>query len=205
MYVQCIFFCHSPILSTPGTLIKYHLKMPKSFERTRKAIAKKKGPIDSLHQYSRDSKRLHRAQVRDEKLEKIAASRKKNDKPYLERATFFQEALRQNEGKPLQQDVIQELIKTFVYQFDEELNEVKKARRPGRPASAKEDLLKVKIDKLEKEYQNGFLLPVLDTEENAALFNRWEGSWSYLTTVHWARISSTGTVQPSSFPPRGEH
>lgn len=56
--------------------------MPKTFERTRKAIAKKKGAVDSLHQYSRDSKRLHRAQVRDGKLEKIAASRKKSDKPY---------------------------------------------------------------------------------------------------------------------------
>lgn len=111
--------------------------MPKSFERTRKAIAKKKGPIESLHQYSRDSKRLHRAQVRDEKLEKIAASRKKTDRPYrtsisncattptlthpiniltliVERATFFQEAVKQNEGKPLQMDVIHELIKTLV-------------------------------------------------------------------------------------------
>lgn len=179
--------------------------MPKAFEKARKAIARKKGPIDSLHQYSRDSKRLHRAQVRDEKLEKIAASRKKNDKPYLERATFFQEALRQNEEQPLQMDVIQELIKTFVHQHDEELNEVKKARRPGRPASAKEDLLKVKIDKLQKEYQNGFLIPVLDTEENVKLLGRWEGSWSYLTTLKWVRVSSAGHVQPSSFPPRGEH
>ena len=33
---------------------------------------------------------------------------------------------------------------------------MKKARRKGRPASAKEDLLKVKIDALEKEWQNGF-------------------------------------------------
>ncbi|KAI1769860.1 translation machinery-associated protein 16 [Hypoxylon cercidicola] len=179
--------------------------MPKTLEKTRKAIAKKKGPIESLHQYSRDSKRLHRAQVRDEKLEKIAASRKKSDKPYLERATFFQEALRQNEGQPLQMDIIQELIKTFVHQYDEELNEMKKTRRPGRPASAKEDLLKVKVDKLQKEYQSGFLLPVLDTEENAAVLGRYEGSWSYLTGLKWVRISSAGTVQPSSFPPRGDH
>ncbi|KAI2627691.1 translation machinery-associated protein 16 [Hypoxylon sp. NC1633] len=179
--------------------------MPKTLEKTRKAIAKKKGAIDSLHLYSRDSKRLHRAQVRDEKLEKIAASRKKTDKPYIERATFFQEALRQNDGKPLQMDVIQELIKTFVQQHDEELIELKKARRPGRPSSTKEDLLKVKIDKLQKEYQNGFLLPVLDTEENATLLSRFEGSWSYLTILKWARISSAGNVQSSSFPPRGEH
>ncbi|KAI0165187.1 translation machinery-associated protein 16 [Hypoxylon sp. FL1284] len=179
--------------------------MPKTLERTRKAIAKKKGPIESLHQYSRDSKRLHRAQVRDEKLDKIAASRKKSDRPYLERATFFQEALTQNGGRPLQMDVIQELIQTFVHQHDEEMNEMKKTRRPGRPASAKEDLLRVKIDKLQKEYQSGFLLPVLDTEEDAALLCRFEGSWSYLTALKWVRVSSTGTIHPSSFPPKGDH
>lgn len=169
--------------------------MPKTLERTRKAIAKKKGAIESLHQYSRDSKRLHRAQVRDEKLEKIAAARRKKDQPYsknsrtnkketqatqlifelvVERVAFFQEALSQNGGQPLGTDVIHELIKTYVlhfsevvgasahvgdryiHQYDEELAEVKKARRPGQPAKAREDLLKVKIAQLQKEYQNGF-------------------------------------------------
>lgn len=56
--------------------------MPKTLERTRKQIAKKRhGAIDALHQFSRDSKRLHKAQVRDDRLEKIAAVRKKQDKP----------------------------------------------------------------------------------------------------------------------------
>ncbi len=48
------------------------------------------------------------------------------------------------------------LTPSFVHQYDEELSEIKKVRRPGRPASTREDLLKVKIDKLEKEHQNGF-------------------------------------------------
>ncbi|KAK5625106.1 hypothetical protein RRF57_000822 [Xylaria bambusicola] len=186
--------------------------MPKSLERTRKAIAKKKGAVESLHQYSRDSKRLHRAQVRDEKLEKIAAARRKKDQPYskpscadskkvywlifglsVERVAFFQEALKQNGGQPLGVDVIHELIKTH------------KARRPGQPAKAKEDLLKVKIAHLQKEYRNGFLLPILDTQENATLVQKWEGSWSYLTIFKWARIQSDGTTKPASFPPKGDH
>jgi translation machinery-associated protein 16 len=58
--------------------------MPSTFEKTRKAIAKKKGPIEAVHQLSRDSKRLHRAQARDEKLEKIAAARRKADQPFRE-------------------------------------------------------------------------------------------------------------------------
>ncbi|KAI0206659.1 translation machinery-associated protein 16 [Astrocystis sublimbata] len=179
--------------------------MPKSVERTRKAIVKKKGPIDSLHQFSRDSKRLHRAQMRDDKLEKIAASRRKKDKPYIERTAFFREALQQNGGEALTINVIQELINTYVHQFDEELAEVKKARRPGQPAKPKEDLLKMKIARLQKEHQNGFLLPVLDTPENASLVAKWEGSWSYLTNFKWVRIQADGAVKPAVFPPKGDH
>ncbi|KAI1843020.1 hypothetical protein JX266_010873 [Neoarthrinium moseri] len=177
--------------------------MPSSFEKTRKAIAKKKGPIEAIHQYSRDSKRLHRAQARDDKLGKIAAARNRTNQPYIERASYFHEALRQNDGKPLQFDVVQELVKGFVHQYDEELNEMKKARRPGRPASAKEDLLRVKITNLEKEFQNGFLTPELTVEEDALKFEKWEGSWAFLTGIKWVRISSEGKTQPSSFPPRG--
>ncbi|KAI0017094.1 translation machinery-associated protein 16 [Xylariomycetidae sp. FL0641] len=179
--------------------------MPKTLARTRKAIAKKKGPIETLHQYSRDSKRLHRAQVRDEKLEKIAASRKKHDQPYIERAAFFQEAAKQSGGEPLPLETIQDLVKTFVGQFDEELSELKKNRRPGRPSTAKEDLLKLKVTNLQTEYRNGFLMPALDDKLNVSQLERWEGAWSFLTTLKWARVASDGTVQPSSFPPRGDH
>lgn len=56
--------------------------MPKTLEKTRKQIAKKRnGDIGALHQFSRNSKRLHKAQIRDERLEKLAAARKKQDQP----------------------------------------------------------------------------------------------------------------------------
>ena len=47
-------------------------------------------------------------------------------------------------------------LRRFVHQYDEEYDAVKKTRRTGRPASAKEDLLKMKISNLEDEYKNGF-------------------------------------------------
>lgn len=57
-------------------------KMPSSFEKTRKQIQKKRnGSIDALHQLSRDSRRLHKANVRDQRLDKLAASRGKREQP----------------------------------------------------------------------------------------------------------------------------
>ena len=43
-----------------------------------------------------------------------------------------------------------------MHQHDEEFNQIKKERRPGRPASTREDILRIKIVADEKEYDNGF-------------------------------------------------
>ena len=43
-----------------------------------------------------------------------------------------------------------------MHQNDEEMNRLKKDRRPGRPASTREDVLRIKMAADEKEYQNGF-------------------------------------------------
>lgn len=56
--------------------------MGTSLEKTRKKIAKKKGPIEAIHQGSRDSKRLGAAQARDEKLGKLALAKRRSDKPW---------------------------------------------------------------------------------------------------------------------------
>jgi len=45
---------------------------------------------------------------------------------------------------------------SFVHQHDEEFSNLKKERRAGRPASTREDVLKMKIAADEKEYENGF-------------------------------------------------
>ncbi|TEA12095.1 Translation machinery-associated protein 16 [Colletotrichum sidae] len=178
--------------------------MPTTVSKTRKQIAKKRnGQIEALHEFSRDSKRLHKASVRDQKLEKLASARSKKEQPLLDRATYFQKAIRERGSEPLQLAPIQDLIYKFVHQYDEEYSEVKKTRRPGRPATAREDMLRMKIGAIEEEYKNGFYLPDLMDGSNVTLLDRWEGSWSFLTSVAWVRISSDGTIKKSSFPPKG--
>ena len=43
-----------------------------------------------------------------------------------------------------------------MHQYDEEFSQLKKERRAGRPASTREDVLKIKIALDEKEWENGF-------------------------------------------------
>ncbi|OLN96166.1 Translation machinery-associated protein 16 [Colletotrichum chlorophyti] len=178
--------------------------MPTTLQKARKHIAKKRNGHDlALHEFSRDSKRLHKASVRDQKLGKLAASRNKKEQVMLDRAAFFQKALQEKGSVALELATVQEIIHQYVHQHDEEYSEAKKARRPGRPASAKEDMLKMKIAALEEEYRVGFYLPDLTTEANVRLLDRWEGQWAYLTSVSWVKITSEGSVKKSSFPPTG--
>ncbi|KAJ4292945.1 translation machinery-associated protein 16 [Collariella sp. IMI 366227] len=178
--------------------------MAKTLEKMRKHIAKKRnGAVEALHENSRDSKKLHRAQIRDDRLDKLAQTRRKKDKPLILRARFFQKFVQQNDNKPLELEAIQAKIHEFVHQYDEEYSEVKAIRRAGRPASTREDLLRMKIETLEKEYGEGFYLPDLTTKENVELLNRFEGSWPFLTNLAWVKVSSAGNVKPSSFPPQG--
>ncbi|KAG7419335.1 translation machinery-associated protein 16 [Fusarium sp. MPI-SDFR-AT-0072] len=181
--------------------------MPTTLHKTRKQISKKRnGVVNALHEKSRDSMRLHKAGVRDQRIEKLAAARSKKEQPLVDRVAFFQQALRlkdrDNKGAP-EIDEVQRMIHSFVHQYDEEYNETKKARRPGRPASVKEDLLKAKINILEEEYKSGFVMPNLLDNVNVNALHLWEGSWSYLTQLKWVKVNSEGQVRPTSFPSGG--
>jgi hypothetical protein len=74
----------------------------------------------------------------------------------VNRVSTFHELIQENDGKPLPLDDVKSHIATFVHQFDEEAARLKKERRPGRPPSTKEDLLKMKMEGLAKEWEVGF-------------------------------------------------
>ncbi|OAA49656.1 hypothetical protein NOR_01579 [Metarhizium rileyi] len=178
--------------------------MPSSLQKTRKHIARKRnGEVNALHAKSRDSLRLHKAGVRDLRLEKLAAARSKREQPIIDRVTFFQASLAEKDNQPLDVETLQTFIQNFIHKYDEEYNILKKARRSGRPPSAREDVLKIKIAALEKEYQNGFVLPNVTSAEHAKNLENWEGSWAYLTNLPWIKVSSAGQVRTAEFPSKG--
>ncbi|KAL6852694.1 translation machinery-associated protein 16 [Amphichorda felina] len=178
--------------------------MPSTLDKTRKHISKKRnGVINALHVKSRDSMRLHKAGIRDQRLEKLASARSKREQPIYDRVCYFQESVREKGGEPLEMEAVKELINSFIHQYDEEYDEVKKSRRPGRPASAREDLLKMKISALKTEYDQGFWLPNVMSAEKVKLLIEWEGSWTYLTNIPWIKVSSSGQSRPADFPAKG--
>ncbi|CAK7240871.1 MAG: translation machinery-associated protein 16 [Sporothrix thermara] len=156
--------------------------MQRTLDKTRKQIVKKKGPMGTVHEGSRDSRRLRKALA-------------------LDRAAFFQESIRETGIEVFDAEQFLAAVKSFVHQYDEEMEELKQARRPGRPASMREDTLKVKIAALEKEFQNGFLVPDLTSQDNVSALERWDGTWLHLNSLKWVRVTDAGASKPATFPP----
>jgi len=68
---------------------------------------------------------------------------------------------------------------SFVHQHDEEFSNLKKERRAGRPASTREDVLKMKIAADEKEYENGFCEYLTSLNTPLANLFRYAGPYGY--------------------------
>jgi translation machinery-associated protein 16 len=81
---------------------------------------------------------------------------------------------------------IQAMIEDYLGRDDEELAKLKAERRPGRPASTRETLL--------RQHQH---------MENLKKLKEWGGQWSGLATIRPVRITRDGVKKESSFPPKG--
>ncbi len=77
-------------------------------------------------------------------------------------------------------------------------------RRPGRPPSTREDLLRQRQSLDEKEFVSGYWMPDLQDAKNLVALQDWTGDWVSLSTLKFVRISQDGVVHESSFPPKGQ-
>ena len=95
------------------------------------------------------------------------------------------------------------MIDDFLGRDDEELATLQAERRAGRPPSTRETLLKQNQAMEQGEYASGFWVPDLQDVENLQQLKKWNGEWSGLPTLKFARISKDGVRRESSFPPKG--
>ncbi|KAI4284518.1 MAG: hypothetical protein L6R38_001341 [Xanthoria sp. 2 TBL-2021] len=181
----------------------FNNKMPKDLAKVQKKIHKKKGVATSLHENSRDAKRLRRAGARSDKLEKLATARGKALQPYLRRISFFQSAAQEASG-PFTVESMQALIEIYLDRDSTELSTIQSERRPGRPTSTGEDLLKQRIQVEANEYKSGYWIPDMEDMENLERLKEWNEQWTSLGTLEYVRIAKHGTKHVSSFPPKGK-
>ncbi|KAF2768988.1 hypothetical protein EJ03DRAFT_273018 [Teratosphaeria nubilosa] len=177
--------------------------MPSKLSKVTKHVSKKKGSkINSLHENSRDAQRLRRAGARDDRVARLTAVREKANRQWLERVAFFADRL-PDTLHPLNTEQIQELIIEFIGRNDEELDQLKADRRPGRPPVTRQTVLQQQVDAESKEFESGFYLPNLQDEQTLVRLDAWKGDWLSLGNLRFVRIDEKGNVRESQFPPRG--
>lgn len=44
------------------------------------------------------------------------------------------------------------------------------------------------------------MLPDITSADSVKLLDAWEGSWAYLTTIPWIKVTSAGNVRKSELP-----
>ncbi|MCJ1326366.1 hypothetical protein MMC10_003030 [Thelotrema lepadinum] len=175
--------------------------MAKSLNKVVKKVTKKKGNTNALHENSRDAKKLRKAASREDRLSRLAAVRVKLNQPYLQRVGFFRDIAQSSSGT-FDIEESQRLVLSYIHRDNDELDSLKSERRPGRPPSNREDLLKQRIAAEQGEYSSGFWIPDLSDESNLEKLRVWNEEWSSLGQISFVRVHMDGRALPSSFPPK---
>lgn len=81
------------------------------------------------------------------------------------------------------------ITQNFLTRHDDELQELKADRRPGRPPHKREIELKEIIAKESQEYEEGLELPDLTNVTNVKLLRDWQGDPQALPLFRMVRIS----------------
>ena len=137
----------------------------------------------------------------------------------MKRVAYFQEVAKAA-VEPFNTEMVHGLIHRFVYDIQlawglslthssylsrhhEEIAKLQSQRRPGRPSSTQEALLQQAVMSEDREYDGGFWIPNMQDEGNLRMLRGWNGEWTALSTVKYARLSRDGTMKESNFPPKG--
>lgn len=92
---------------------------------------------------------------------------------------------------------------SYLARNDELLATLKAERRPGRPASTKQTQLEQAQEVDSKEYESGYWIPNVQNEVTVAKLAEWKGQWSGLGQLTFVRVSKSGKIRESAFPPTG--
>ena len=107
-----------------------------------------------------------------------------------------------NRGSLSEDGVILTLYR-FIHRGNEEIQQLKGERRPGRPISSREERLSQRKSSEEQEYSSGFWVADLQSQRTVAALRDWNGTWAALATLAFKRITNQGALIESSFPPKG--
>lgn len=165
------------------------------------AKVQKRKADSNLHPNGRKIKQLTRATLREQRVERHRQTRQPAQQRRIIRLQFIKRFVEQLNGENIDLNVIHTLIQAYVDRLNQEIEELERQRRPGRPRPAKLDSLLHQREKDEQEYKDGFEIPNLLSPATVRAVLSWEGSLGGLSSIKdWIRVAKDSqTVNPSAF------
>lgn len=152
-----------------------------------RSIKKKSGPT---HPYSRRATQLARVAHRKDKLNQAKSVRSRSSNAKVDRLSTLILMLPDDiDALPDLASVHSFVADSFLTRHNDELQELKADRRPGRPPHKREIELKEIIAKELQEYNEGLELPDLTNATNVKLLREWQGDPQALPLFRMVRIS----------------
>lgn len=149
------------------------MPLAKSLNKVSKKIA---GSSATLHAKGRKFKQLGRATEREAK---IKAKKQRHMEQKNHELLFYlhiQESIKENPQETFDLHEIREIVRQWVIRDDEELAEIDKSRRPGRPLTSRQQLLKEKRKHDEHVFETGLRTPDLRDKDTVVNVKNWNGN-----------------------------
>ncbi|RLV93976.1 Translation machinery-associated protein 16 [Spathaspora sp. JA1] len=154
-----------------------------------------------MHIKGRKFKQLNRATLRDKKItdRKLKTLQQKENE--LAIVFFLQKIINDDDDFKVQEtfslEEIKEFIELFIGRFDDELEELRATRRPGRPATARQQILEEKVKHDRQVYATGIKVPDLTDKLTVQRLILWNGTTGGTTTMKFTHISKDMTEFPT--------
>ncbi|KAK6205544.1 translation machinery-associated protein 16 [Scheffersomyces amazonensis] len=156
----------------------------------------------SIHIKGRKFKQLNRATLRDKKItekKQKSLEQKTNELAIL----FFLQKLIKEQFKAAEVFTLVEMqsfIELFIGRFDDELAQLRKDRRPGRPQTSRQQILEEKVKHEEHIYHTGYKIPNLTDKDTVEKLRVWNGTTGATTGMKFVLI----TKQTKQLPTKDE-
>ncbi|CAN6607727.1 hypothetical protein TRVA0_003S03444 [Trichomonascus vanleenenianus] len=170
------------------------MPIAKNLSKVQKKVSGKEAQV---HPRARKFKQLNKATLRQEKLEKNKAKRHTAQEAKVLRTRYFQQVVNLSEKEAFDLAEMKEFVEAFISRDDAELAKLKAERRPGRPASNRQDILESRIKADKREFKTGYLMPNLNDAATVKAMRAWKGEYSGTNTFKMIRITDEMTELPT--------
>ncbi|KAG7663578.1 TMA16 [[Candida] subhashii] len=169
-----------------------------NLNKVTKKLSKSTG---SVHIKGRKFKQINRATLRDKKLTIKKQKQLEQKENELSIVYFLQRIVNDDDDFKVQEtfslEEIKQFIELFLTRFDDELEELRANRRPGRPATNRQQILEEKVKHDQQIYATGIKVPDLSDIETVKRLKLWNGTTGGATVMKFIHISEDMTEFPT--------